>query len=228
MSHCILVVDDEPHYLDLLEANLHLDGYEVLTAQSGKEALNLLTTHVVHLVLLDVLLPDLDGFTLCQRIRSFSRVPIIMLTARSQEEERIRGLNAGADDYVSKPFSMVELLARVRAVLRRTEGTLASVAEPVIELGDLKVDFGRAEVRKRGQLLLLSSTEYRLLLQFIAHRGEVLSPSWLLRTVWGREYEDEREVLWVTIARLRQKIEDDPRHPRYILTRHGEGYWMPF
>lgn len=228
MSHCILVVDDEPHYLDLLEANFHLDGYKVLTAQSGKEALNLLTTHVVHLVLLDVLLPDLDGFTLCQRIRAFSRVPIIMLTARNQEEDRIRGLNAGADDYVSKPFSIVELLARVRAVLRRTEGTSALVAEPVIELGDLKVDFGRAEVRKRGQLLLLSSTEYRLLLQFIVHRGEVLSPSWLLRTVWGREYENEREVLWVTIARLRQKIEDDPRHPRYILTRHGEGYWMPF
>lgn len=228
MSHCILVVDDEPHYLDLLEANLHLDGYEVLTAQSGKEALNLLTTHVVHLVLLDVLLPDMDGFTLCQRIRAFSHVPIIMLTARNQEEDRIRGLNAGADDYVSKPFSIVELLARVRAVLRRMEGTSALVAEPVIELGDLKVDFGRVEVRKRGQLLLLSSTEYRLLLQFITHRGEVLSPSWLLRTVWGREYEDEREVLWVTIARLRQKIEDDPRHPRYILTRHGEGYWMPF
>lgn len=230
MNHCILVVDDEPHYLDLLHANLRVDGYEVLTARNGEEALNMLITHTVHLVLLDVVLPDVDGITLCQRIRTFSRVPIIMLTARVSEEERVRGLDSGADDYVSKPFSITELLARVRAVLRRVEirqSLPSSDLEPVIEYGDLKVDLGRAEVWKRGQLVHLSATEYRLLLQFLLHRGKVLSTPWLLRSVWGASYENEREVLWVTIARLRQKIEDDPRQPCYVLTRSGEGYWMP-
>lgn len=230
MNHCILAVDDEPHYLDLLYANLRVDGYEVLTARNGEEALNMLITHTVHLVLLDVVLPDVDGITLCQRIRTFSRVPVIMLTARVSEEERVRGLDAGADDYVSKPFSITELLARVRAVLRRVEtrqSLPSSDLEPVIEYGDLKVDLGRAEVWKRGQPVPLSTTEYRLLLQFLLHRGKVLSTPWLLRSVWGAGYENEREVLWVTIARLRQKIEDDPRRPRYILTRSGEGYWMP-
>lgn len=229
MNHCLLVVDDEPHYLDLLYANLRVDGYEVLTARNGEEALNMLITHTVHLVLLDVVLPDVDGITLCRRIRAFSRVPIIMLTARVSEEERVRGLDAGADDYISKPFSITELLARVRAVLRRveTKHLSSSDLEPVIEYGDLKVDLGRAEVWKRGQLVPLSATEYRLLLQFLLHRGKVLSTSWLLRSVWGTSYENEREVLWVTIARLRQKIEDDPRKPCYVLTRSGEGYWMP-
>ncbi|MFN3741586.1 MAG: response regulator transcription factor [Anaerolineales bacterium] len=228
MNHCILIVDDEPDYLDLLYANLRVDGYEVLTARNGEEALNMLIAHPVHLVLLDVVLPDVDGITLCQRIRTFSRLPVIMLTARASEEERVRGLDAGADDYISKPFSITELLARVRAVLRRVETRHASSdLEPVIEYGDLRVDLGRAEVWKRGQPVSLSPTEYRLLLQFLLHRGKVLSTPWLLRNVWGAGYENEREVLWVTIARLRQKIEDDPRRPRYVLTRPGEGYWMP-
>lgn len=226
MSHCILVVDDEPRYLRLVEANLRVDGYEVLTALNGKDALDVLASRAVHLILLDVLLPDLDGFALCRRIRTFSRVPIIMLTARGSEHDRVHGLDAGADDYLVKPFSVMELLARVRAVLRRAE-TLNPLAQPVIEIGDLRVDLVRAEVWKKGRSVALSATEYRLLLQFLLNRGQVLSAATLLRNVWGEEYGNEREVLWVTIARLRQKIEDDPRQPRYILTRAGEGYTMP-
>ncbi len=228
MSYSILVVDDDPPYLDLLEANLRTEGYEVFTARSGEEALKLLHEHSIHLVLLDILLPDQDGFTLCQRIRSSLNVGIIILTARNREEERIKGFNAGADDYVVKPFSIIELLARIRAVLRRVGSEEQPYMPPVIEYNDLKIDLGRAEVFKRGVPISLSATEYRLLLQFVLHRGKVLSGPWLLQNVWGAGYDDqERELLWVTIARLRQKLEDDPRHPRYILTRPGEGYWMP-
>ncbi|MBO9367132.1 MAG: response regulator transcription factor [Chloroflexi bacterium] len=227
MSYSILVVDSELPYLDLLEANLRAEGYEVFTAQSGEEALKILHEHPVHLVLLDILLPDEDGFTLCRRIRSFSDAGLIILTTQNREEDRVRGLNAGADDYVVKPFSIIELLARIRAVLRRTGSRQPSMPS-VIEYNDLKIDLGRAEVSKRGVPISLSATEYRLLLQFVLHRGKVLSGTWLLQNVWGADYDDqERELLWVTIARLRQKLEDDPRHPRYILTRPGEGYWMP-
>ncbi len=227
MSYSILVVDNELPYLDLLEANLRVEGYEVFTAQSGEEALKVLHEHPIHLVLLDILLPHEDGFALCQRIRSFSDVGLIILTTQNREEDRVRGLNAGADDYVVKPFSITELLARIRAVLRRI-GSRQRSTPSVIEYNDLRIDLGRAEVSKRGVPISLSATEYRLLLQFVLHRGKVLSGTWLLQNVWGADYDDqERELLWVTIARLRQKLEDDPRHPRYILTRPGEGYWMP-
>ncbi len=227
MSYSILVVDNELPYLDLLEANLRAEGYEVFTAQSGEDALKVLHEHPIQLVLLDILLPNEDGFALCQRIRSFSDVGLIILTTQNREEDRVRGLNAGADDYVVKPFSITELLARIRAVLRRTESRQQPTTS-VIEYNDLRIDLGRAEVYKRGVPISLSTTEYRLLLQFVLHRGKVLSGTWLLQNVWGADYDDqERELLWVTIARLRQKLEDDPRHPRYILTRPGKGYWMP-
>jgi DNA-binding response OmpR family regulator len=222
----VLIVDDEPRYLRLLEANLRTEGYEVLTARDGVEALEVLAIQPVDLILLDVLLPRLDGFSVCQRVRQFSSVPIIMLTARGEEQERVRGLDVGADDYLVKPFSVMELLARVRAVLRRAQVRQGKY-EGTFTHGNLRVDYARAEVYRNHQLVYLSATEYRLLLQFTHNVGRVLSAEELLTGVWGPEYRSDREILWVTIARLRQKIEDDPHDPRHIVTRPGLGYLMP-
>ncbi len=222
----ILIVDDEPRYLRLLEANLRLEGYEVITARDGVEALEAFSMQSVDLILLDILLPRLDGFSVCQRIRQFSGVPIIMLTARGEERDRVRGLDVGADDYLVKPFSVMELLARVRAVLRRAQ-TRPGRYESIFVHGNLKVDYARAEVYRDHQPVYLSATEYRLLLQFTHNVGRILSAEDLLTSVWGPEYRSDKEILWVTIARLRQKIEDDPHDPRHIATRPGLGYFMP-
>jgi DNA-binding response OmpR family regulator len=180
----------------------------------------------VDLILLDVMLPRMDGFTACQRIRQFSTVPIIMLTAKGEEHDRVRGLDVGADDYLVKPFSVMELLARVRAVLRR-----AQVAETgqdrFFTHENLRIDFARAELWLSEVPVYLSATEYRLLLQFTHNIGKVLSAEELLTSVWGPEYRDDKEILWVTIARLRQKVETDPHEPKHIVTRSGLGYLMP-
>jgi DNA-binding response OmpR family regulator len=226
MSARILVVDDEPRYLRLLEANLSTEGYQVTTAMDGEEAVESFSSNPVDLILLDVMLPLMDGFTACQRIRQFSTVPIIMLTAKGEEHDRVRGLDVGADDYLVKPFSVMELLARVRAVLRR-----AQVAETgqdrFFTHENLRIDFARAEVWLGETPVYLSATEYRLLLQFTHNIGKVLSAEELLTSVWGPEYRDDKEILWVTIARLRQKVEDDPHGPKHIVTRSGLGYLMP-
>jgi len=226
MSARILVVDDEPRYLRLLEANLLTEGYQVTTAMDGEEAVESFSSNPVDLILLDVMLPRMDGFTACQRIRQFSTVPIIMLTAKGEEHDRVRGLDVGADDYLVKPFSVMELLARVRAVLRR-----AQVAETgqdrFFTHENLRIDFARAEVWLGEVPVYLSATEYRLLLQFTHNIGKVLSAEELLTSVWGPEYRDDKEILWVTIARLRQKVEDDAHEPKHIVTRSGLGYLMP-
>jgi len=225
MTTRILIVDDEPRYLRLLEANLHSEENELFTAVDGEEALESFSANPVDLILLDVMLPRMDGFAVCQRIRQFSNVPIIMLTAKGEEQDRVRGLDVGADDYLVKPFSVMELLARVRAVLRR-----AQVAETgqdrFFSHGGLKIDFARAEVSLADQPVYLSATEYRLLLQFTHNIGKVMSAEELLTGVWGPEYKDDKEILWVTIARLRQKVEEDPHNPRHIATRSGLGYLM--
>lgn len=225
MSTRILVVDDEPRYLRLLQANLLTKEYEVFTAMDGEEALETFSANPVDLILLDVMLPRIDGFAVCQRIRQFSNVPIIMLTAKGEEQDRVKGLDVGADDYLVKPFSVMELLARVRAVLRR-----AQVAETgqdrFFTHGNLRIDLARAEVWQGDQPVYLSATEYRLLLQFTHNIGKVLSAEELLTGVWGPEYRDDKEILWVTIARLRQKVEDDPHTPKHIATRSGLGYLM--
>ncbi|HEY5270230.1 MAG TPA: response regulator transcription factor [Anaerolineales bacterium] len=225
MSTRILVVDDEPRYLRLLEANLLTEEYKVFTASDGEEALESFSTNLVDLILLDIILPRMDGFAVCQRIRQFSNVPIIMLTAKGEEQDRIRGLDVGADDYLVKPFSVMELLARVRAVLRRAQVTETG-QDRFFTHGNLRIDFARAEVWLGGQPVSLSATEYRLLLQFTHNIGKVLSTEELLTGVWGPEYRDDKEILWVTIARLRQKVEDDPHIPEHIVTRSGLGYLM--
>jgi DNA-binding response OmpR family regulator len=226
MATRILVVDDEPRYLRLLEANLLTEGYEVVTAADGEEALDVFSANPVDLVLLDVMLPRMDGFATCQRIRQFSNVPIIMLTAKGEEQNRVRGLDVGADDYLVKPFSIMELLARVRAVLRRAQVSDEG-QERFFTHFNLRIDFARAEVWRGEQAVSLSATEYRLLLQFTHNIGKILTAEELLSSVWGPEYRDDKEILWVTIARLRQKVEDDPHMPKHIVTRSGLGYLMP-
>lgn len=223
----ILVVDDEPRYVRLLEANLRADGYEVLAALDGLQALETFSTTPIDLILLDVMMPKLDGFSVCQRIREFSNIPIIMLTAKGEEQDRVRGLDLGADDYLVKPFSATELLARVRAVLRRSQASKDVGQSRFFEHGDLRIDLARAEVWRGNQPIYLSATEYRLLLHFAHNVGTVLSAEDLLAAVWGDEYRNEKEILWVSIARLRQKLEEDSHNPKHIITRSGLGYLMP-
>lgn len=227
MTTKILIVDDEPRYLRLLEANLRTEGYDVLLAQDGMQALESFSTSSVDMILLDVMMPKLDGISACQRIRQFSNVPIIMLTAKGEEQDRVRGLDAGADDYLVKPFSATELLARVRAVLRRSQTSKDGNQSRVFEHLNLRIDFARAEVWRGTQPVFLSATEYRLLLQFAHNMGKVMSAEELLSSVWGPEYRDDKEILWVSIARLRQKLEDDAHSPKHIVTRSGLGYLMP-
>ncbi|MCA2002032.1 MAG: response regulator transcription factor [Chloroflexi bacterium] len=228
MSKRILIVDDEPRYLRLLEANLRTEGYEVATAQDGLQALEVFSAQPIDLVLLDVMMPRLDGFGVCQRLREFSSVPIVILTARGEEQDRVRGLDLGADDYLVKPFSATELLARVRAVLRRANATAETTGQArFFTHGNLKIDFARAEVWRGEEPVSLSATEYRLLLQFAHNVGRILTSEDLLGSVWGAEYKNDKEILWVSIARLRQKLEEDPHAPAHIVTRSGLGYLMP-
>lgn len=226
MSTSILVVDDEPRYLRLLEANLRTEGYQIITAQNGKEAVETFSANPVDLILLDVLMPQMDGFTVCQRIRQYSNVPIIILTSKGEEQDRVRGLDVGADDYLVKPFSVMELLARVRAVLRRAHVSETGQDRHFTH-ANLRIDLACAEVWRDEHPVFLSATEYRLLLQFAHNVGKVLTAEELLGSVWGPEYRSDKEILWVTIARLRQKVEDDPHNPKHIVTRSGLGYLMP-
>jgi len=226
MTTRILIVDDEPRYLRLMEANLITENYQVIKATNGQEAVDKVALQQPDLVLLDIMMPVLDGFAALERIREFSMVPIIVVTARGEEGARVRGLDLGADDYIIKPFSATELLARVRAVLRRVK-TSGGTQQSIFTHGNLRIDFARAEVFKNERIVFLSATEYRLLLQFAHNLGQVLSGEELLTNVWGPEYRDDKEILWVSISRLRQKLEDDPKNPQHIVTRSGLGYTMP-
>ncbi len=227
MATKILVVDDEQLYRHLIKVNLESEGYEVSAAKDGEEALEIVSARVPDLIILDVAMPRLDGFTTCERIRQFSDVPIIMLTARGEEQDRVRGLNVGADDYVLKPFSATELIARVRAVLRRAKQSEPGLHNRFFSHKNLRIDFARAEVWKDDHQIYLSATEYRLLIQFAQHTGRILTAEELLSAVWGESYREDKEILWVSIARLRQKLEDDPHSPLHIVTRSGLGYFMP-
>jgi len=229
MSKRILVVDDEVRYQRLLEANLQIDRYDVVAASNGVEAIEIFSSQPIDLILLDVMMPELDGFETCQRIREYSNVPIIMLTAKGDEKDRVRGLDLGADDYLTKPFSATELLARVRAVLRRAQVSTDITQARYFTHEDIRVDFARAEVWRdnESEPISLSATEYRVLLQFVHNVGKIISAEELLTSIWGPEYRNEKEILWVSIARLRQKLEKTPHSPIHIVTRTGLGYFMP-
>ncbi len=227
MTQAILIVDDEPRYLRLMEANLVTEGYHVIQATNGQEAVDMVVEKHPDLVFLDIMMPVLDGFSALERIREFSNVPIIIVTARGSENDRVRGLDLGADDYIVKPFSATELLARARAVLRRAQVSGGNFQQSIFTHGSLRIDFARAEVYKGDKMVFLSATEYRLLLQFAHNLGSVLTSEQLLTDVWGPEYRDDKEILWVSISRLRQKLENDPKNPQHIVTRSGLGYTMP-
>jgi DNA-binding response OmpR family regulator len=227
MAAKILIVDDEPLYLRLLEESLKLEKYGVLKAENGQEAIDVVSAQNPDLVVMDVMMPDMDGFTACKSIREFSNVPIIMLTSKAAERDRVTGLDLGADDYIVKPFSGEEFLARVRAALRRAETNKASAQQEILTHDNLSIDVSRAEVYVGGRLVFLSATEYRLLLHLAHNMGKVLTSEELLTNVWGDEYREDKEILWVSISRLRQKLEEDPKQPKHIVTRSGMGYSMP-
>ena len=227
MSKKILIVDDEPRYVRLMEANLISDNYDVVKAYNGQQALEIVEDQKPDLVLLDVMMPVLDGFTTCERIRKFSTVPIIVVTVKGEEKDRVRGLDLGADDYIVKPFSATELLARVRAVLRRAAKPAPTAAPSIFHHGDMDIDLAKAEVFLNGKMVYLSATEYRILLQLAQNIGTVIPSEQMLRDVWGVEYQRDKEILWVSISRLRQKLEKDQNAPTHIVTRSGVGYIMP-
>ena len=220
----ILVVDDEERIARFIRLNLEHDGFQVIEAYKGMEAINALRDNMPDAIILDVMLPDLDGFEVLRLIREISAVPVIMLTAKGEEDDRVRGLELGADDYVTKPFSPRELVSRVRAVLRRTEST-GNTSHGLIEVDDrLKIDFGRREVWVEGELVKLRPTEYRLLYHLVQNAGWVQTYDQILSKVWGYEYRDEPHYVRLYVNYLRQKLENDPSDPKYILTERGVGY----
>jgi two-component system KDP operon response regulator KdpE len=221
----ILVVDDDIRMLRMMKRMLELEDFEVLTADGGETALKTFDKDTPNLVLLDIMMPDMDGYEVCRRIREFSQVPIIFVTARGEDKEKVEGLNIGADDYVTKPFSAGELAARLRAVLRRS-GEQVKPQESVFRYKDLVIDFTSRLVTMNNQELKLTSTEYKMLSYIALNAGRVITPDQLLNNVWGEEYIGAAHLLQVNIARLRKKMSDDAKNPQYILTRPGIGYIM--
>ncbi len=220
----ILVVDDEERMVRFIRLNLEHDGFQVSEAFNGKQAVQRLRDINPDLILLDVMMPDLNGFEVLEMIREISNVPVIMLTAKGEEDDRVRGLELGADDYVTKPFSPRELVSRAKAVLRRTESASGSM-HGLIEVDErLKIDFDRREVWLEGKIVKLRPTEYRLLFHLVQNAGWVVSHDQLLAKVWGYEYRDEPHYVRLYINYLRQKLEKDPANPKYILTERGVGY----
>lgn len=221
---CILVVEDEMRIVKLLRTNLKAQGYNVIFACDGMEAVRKAATEKLDLIILDILLPgDINGYDVCKRIRSFSRVPIIMLTAKTQEQDKLEGFDAGADDYLTKPFSTQELLARIKAVLRRLDEEPEAKAS-LLQCGELEIDFRQASVTVKGKKVELTSTEYRLLYEMAQSSNQLVSHEELLSRVWGPEYRDERDYLRAYIWHLRKKIETNPSQPMYIISRSGLGY----
>jgi DNA-binding response OmpR family regulator len=223
----VLLVDDDPHLLRLLARNLQLEGYDVVEARDGVDALAQVEAHEPDLILLDVILPRLDGFAVLQCVRAHLRTPVILLTARARDQDKVRGFDLGADDYVTKPFRVEELLARMRAVLRRVAyAALLGGAglQGTQTVGDLTVNLAQRVVIREGREQLLSPVEHRLLVCLMQHMGRLVTRDHVLSYVWGRDHIGEHHMLHVNVNRLRHKIEPDPAHPRYLLTKPGVGY----
>ncbi|HTI14684.1 MAG TPA: response regulator transcription factor [Dictyobacter sp.] len=223
----ILTADDDPQLLRLVTRTLELEHFHVLTAKDGAEALANIEAELPDLVILDVMMPRMDGFTVCERVRAFSSVPIIIVTARGRDDDKIRGLNLGADDYLIKPFNVEELVARVRAVLRRAQfmpTEMPHATRSVTTIGEITIDYTQHLVSKGGEVIGLTPTEYRLLAYLMQNAGRVITQDLLLEHVWGQDYLGESHMLQVNVNRVRRKIEADPSHPLYILTKTGIGY----
>ena len=220
----ILAVDDEQRMVRFIQLNLEQDGFQVITAYNGKEALEQVRTQLPDLILLDIMMPDINGFEVLKKIREVNNVPVIMLTAKGEEDDRIQGLELGADDYITKPFSPRELVSRIRAVLRRTKAFQEDQVD-IVEVDErLKIDFSRREVWVEGEKVDLRPTEYRLLYHLVQNAGWVNTHEQLLSKVWGFEYQDEPHYVRLYVNYLRKKLEEDPSNPKYILTERGVGY----
>ena len=220
----ILVVDDEPRMIQFIRMNLELEGYRVIQASNGLEALDKVRGDLPNAVVLDVMMPELDGFETLRLLREISGVPVIMLTVRDDEDDKVKGLELGADDYVTKPFSPRELTSRIKAVLRRVE-MVGAVEKTLIPIDDyLQIDFANRRVIAGGQEVKLRPTEYRLLYHLVNNAGQIVPHETLLSKVWGYEYRDETHYLRLYITYLRQKLEPDSSNPRYIFTERGVGY----
>ncbi|MFI1913179.1 response regulator [Nocardia sp. NPDC020380] len=220
----VLVVDDEPQILRALRINLSVRGYEVTTASNGAAALRAAAEKHPDVVVLDLGLPDMDGIEVLQGLRGWSTAPVIVLSARTDSSDKVEALDAGADDYVTKPFGMDELLARLRAAVRRSAGTAADTAEPVIETASFTVDLAAKKVTRHGHDVHLTPTEWGVLEMLVRNRGKLVGRRELLREVWGPSYATETHYLRVYLAQLRRKLEDDPSQPKHLLTEAGMGY----
>ncbi|MGH2674968.1 MAG: response regulator [Actinomycetota bacterium] len=223
----VLVVDDDPQILRAVRTSLQARGYEVRAAGNGETALDQLATDAVDLVILDLSLPGIDGHEVIRRLRGFSDVPVLILSVRESQDDKIAALDAGADDYVTKPFSIGELLARMRAVERRAQADGAG-GPAVLRFGDLEVDLARQLVQLNGEPVRLTPTEYRLLEAMVGHPGKLLTHRWLLSRVWGPGYVSETHYVRIYVRALRRKLRDDPTRPSFVLTEPGLGYrWLP-
>ncbi|HIE24736.1 MAG TPA: response regulator transcription factor [Anaerolineales bacterium] len=220
----VLVVDDEKPLRDFVRRNLEVRNFKVKTASNGLEAMAVFGTQSIDLVILDIMMPHLDGLETTRRIRQTSVVPIIILTALGEESDKVQAFNMGADDYLTKPFGTGELLGRVKAVLRRTKWSEAPIDTARISRGDILADLERHEIRIRGEVVEMTPTEFNLLVYLMSHAGKVLSHRLILQNVWGPEYGDETEYLRVYMGKLRQKIERNSLKPQYLLTERGIGY----
>ncbi|AGB20279.1 response regulator [Thermoanaerobacterium thermosaccharolyticum] len=226
MSSRILIIDDEKPIVEILKYNLEKNGYSTIEAYDGEEGLRLAQEKNPDLILLDVMLPKMDGFTVLRILRQTMTTPILMLTAKEEEVDKVLGLELGADDYVTKPFSMRELIARVKANLRRSGINNGEGMSNIIIVNNLSIDLSKYKVEKNGRPIELTSREFDLLKFLVANRGLIFSREMLLEKVWGYEYFGDVRTVDVTIRRLREKIEDDPANPRYIHTKRGVGYYF--
>ncbi|MBR6705358.1 MAG: response regulator transcription factor [Clostridia bacterium] len=226
MSKRILLVDDEPRLLKGLRFTLEQEGYETLTAMDGEEALNVFFDNQVDLILLDVMLPKMDGIQVCQRIRETSNVPIIMLTAKGEDMDKILGLEYGADDYMTKPFNILEVKARIKSILRRASQPVTAENRKVIRVHDMEVNVINRSVTLGGKDVRLTAKEFDLLQLFITNRGKVFSRETMLETVWKYDYMGDARTVDVHIRRLREKIERNPAQPEFIFTKWGVGYYF--
>lgn len=226
MAKKILLVDDEPLMIKGLKYTLEQDGYETVSAYDGEEALKLFGESTFDIVLLDVMLPKMDGIQVCQRIRESSNVPIIMLTAKGEDLDKILGLEYGADDYMTKPFNILEVKARIKTILRRVHNNEPQEDLRFIKIGDLEVNAANRSVSLKGQDVRLTAKEFDLLQLFITHRGRVFSREEMLDSVWKNDYAGDARTVDVHIRRLREKIEQNPTQPEYIFTKWGVGYYF--
>ena len=221
----VLVVDDEPRMIGFIRLNLELEGFQVIEATDGVRALEAVRTQLPDVVLLDVMMPNLDGFETLRMLREFSNLPVIMLTAKGEEDDKVKGLELGADDYITKPFGPRELSSRIRAVLRRAESATSTPEHAILKVDErLSVDFNRRAVIVNGELIKLRPTEFRLIYHLIENAGWTVPHEQILAKVWGYEYRDETHYVRLYVNYLREKIEEDPAHPKYILTERGVGY----